>query len=299
MNKIFQLFMLILAISLPAETLNIKINNKDVELTPNISTVNERWVLQTSRNLKLWTDINDSIFEINASEILYKTPYKHISRYYRLIQWKPLSPITIAIIGDSTASTNGGWARGFENFIRSNVTMLHLAYPWQSTKRFIDSERFIKLITDKPQYVFLQFGLMDSQHCGGEPDDCFTSDFDFEKNIVFLISEIRKYSGIPILITPPSLNYFDETTNQVGHWFPNRCVSIKKIGILHEVPVVDLNNSTRELFNFFGKQTSVILNWPNDSIHFSLYGAPIIAGLVSNELPDYVQKHLIDPQLKY
>lgn len=274
------------------QELTVEVKNSYIEVkifieTPSFS---NRWVLQGSDNLKIWSDINDKLFyTTNHTISLQNSP-----SYFRLTKWSYPYPTSFAVIGDSTASTNGGWSSGLKYFLRKEASFIHLAYPWQSTKRFIESERFDRLIKYKPKHVFIQFGLMDEQMCGGHPDDCFTSDEEFENNISLIVSEIKKYSGIPILITPPSINWFDDT-GTVGEWFPNRCQSIKNLAQKHNIVVVDLNKLTRELFNYLGERGSQKLNWPNDSIHFSYYGSIVIAELVINELPEHIRKFMYDP----
>jgi lysophospholipase L1-like esterase len=203
----------------------------------------------------------------------------------------------IAIVGDSTASTNGGWASGLQKYIRTNISLLHLAYPWQSSTRFIRSERFNQLRSERPNYLFIQFGLMDSRVCGGESEECYTTLEQFEKNVLYIVSVCRGMNCVPVIVTPPSLNYF--TDGKVGRWHVERRQVLIKVANDQELNIIDLNILTMDLFNKLGEEKSLKLNWPGDSIHFSEFGADIIAGLVAENFPVELLNYSKDPFIKY
>lgn len=261
---------------------------QDIMLHGNIGVVRAKTphtTLQQSRNLKLWSDVGRELYFSTATNnylFFREFDLRNLTNSYKL-----------AIVGDSTASTNGGWASGLQNYVRTNISLLHLAYPWQSSTRFIKSERFTTLKAEKPNYLFIQFGLMDSRVCGGEIEECYTSLDQFEKNILYIISICRGMECVPVLVTPPSLNYF--TNGKVGRWHSDRRNIILKIGGDQDLLVIDLNTKTMDLFNKLGESKSSSLNWPNDSIHFSQFGANIIAGLVAEEFPKELLNYAVEP----
>lgn len=261
---------------------------QEIRINGNLGTVRatNSFALQQSRNLKLWSDISTNEFHFSVSS--------NTALFFRQFDTAILTnKYKLAIVGDSTASTNGGWASGLQYYVGSNISLLHLAYPWQSSTRFIKSERFSTLRSEKPDYLFLQFGLMDSRVCGGDVEECYTSLEQFEKNILYIISVCRGMECVPILVTPPSLNYFSD--GKVGRWHGDRRNILLKIGADQDLLVIDLNTKSMDLFNKLGENKSLRLNWPNDSIHFSEFGARILAGLVAEEFPIELLNYAVEP----
>lgn len=277
--RVFIIILLYCGQSLRAQNITLH-NNAGLVRAKNPETI-----LQQSRNLKLWNDV--------GRELSFSTISNNFLFFREFDVRKLTNSYKIAIVGDSTASTNGGWAGGLQSYVRTNISLLHLAYPWQSSTRFIKSERFSLLKSEKPNYLLIQFGLMDSRVCGGEIEECYTSLEQFEKNVLYIISICRGMECVPILVTPPSLNYFSD--GKVGRWHSDRRNVLLKIGVDQDLYVIDLNTKTMDLFNRLGQDKSLKLNWPNDSIHFSQFGANIIAGLVAEEFPKELLDYAVEP----
>src|SRR5882724_4460385 len=85
------------------------------------------------------------------------------------------TPVKIAVIGDSTVceypedSPNRGWGHFIGEYFRDNVKIVNLAASGRSTKTFIGEGRWAKTLSEKPQFILIQFGHNDS-HAKDRPE---------------------------------------------------------------------------------------------------------------------------------
>jgi lysophospholipase L1-like esterase len=253
-------------------------------------------VLQESANLHLWVDINESVLGQTSNHL---DSAGATERFFRLIPWTPLAPpITVVLIGDSTvadfANDNGwfnGWGQGIYGLFKTNVQVVNLAFPLFSTKIFLASDQYAEMQTIKPDYVLMQFGLIDAFGYDGNLTDYATSLQEYSDNLKTIIRTIRGFGGTPVLITPPVLMVFD-ASGQVVPTMPDRTAVVKDVAVEFQIPLIDLNQMSIDLFNKLGESGSAYIAW-TDKIHFTQAGAQVIAGLVANALPDSFGPYLI------
>lgn len=223
---------------------------------------------------------------------------------------------TIYLIGDSTMSEKRvaaypetGWGMPFSYFFDSTIRVENHAKNGRSTRTFI-SENLWKEVYEKlkkDDYVFIQFGHNDESK---EKTDRYTSIDDYKKNLKKFVQETRSKGGFPVLMSPVSRRQFD-TSGHVKETHRGYSEAVKEVADHLEVPFIDLDSRSRELFGEFGPANSKLLflqlrpgehpNYPdgkNDNTHFNELGARKIAQIVLNELRTKVPglvKHIRPP----
>jgi lysophospholipase L1-like esterase len=259
---------------------------------------NSEYVLQESANLHLWVDINDAVSG-QSSNRLDSTGVTQ--RFFRLKPWTPPAPpITVVLLGDSTVadfasddSRFSGWGQGIYGYFKTNVQTINLAYPCYSTKTFLASDENARMLAIKPDFVLMQFGLIDAFGCDGSATDYATTLTEYRDNLNTIVQSIRGFNGTPILVTPPVLRLFDANGKVLPH-LPDRCAVMKDVAAKFQIPLIDLNQLTTDLFNKLGQSGSAYISmYPSDYAHYSQAGAQVIAGLVVNALPDSFGPYLI------
>ena len=88
--------------------------------------------------------------------------------------------VRVAMVGDSTMASYPkppadrpdltGWGQVFGEFFNGDVEVLNHAASGRSTKSFINEKRWAKVLAEKPDYVFLQFGHNDQKDKSLDPD---------------------------------------------------------------------------------------------------------------------------------
>jgi lysophospholipase L1-like esterase len=210
--------------------------------------------------------------------------------------------ITVYLIGDSTmankevkAFPETGWGMPFAYFFDSSVVVDNRAKNGRSTRTFI-SENLWQPVANALQpgdFVFIQFGHNDESK---EKVDRYTSPEDYKKNLVKFITETKERKAIPVLLTPVARRRFDAAGNVLeSHEIYSPLV--REVAKQYNVPLIDLDEKSKELLQQFGKEDSKWLfmqldknehpNYPdgrNDNTHFNELGARKIAEIVLAEI---------------
>ena len=235
-----------------------------------------------------------------ASRVEFDLGEERSLGFFRIRKWQiPGSPITIAIIGDSTAMNFGtqqrffsGWGEGLPVYFGQNASVVNLAAPGETTVTFLQSSLSLALTTLQllePEFVLIQFGFLDRYH--SVPEFQTTTD-EFADNLGEIVSIIRGFGGTPILVTPVGRRLFGED-GQVIPWLEDRRQVVLSASIEGRTHHIDLNLASRQLFNMLGDEASAYISAnESDTYHFSLEGAEVIAGLVVEELPGYLRAYL-------
>jgi lysophospholipase L1-like esterase len=248
------------------------------------------FALQASANMHLWVDIQEEMTGPFSSRL---NTAGIAGRFFRLTPLpSPPPPIRVVLIGDCTVADGSGWGQGIYDYFKSSAIVVNLAFPWQSTKVFLTSDEKAKMLVIKPDYVLMQFGMMDAQLCGGEPDDrCMTTLPQYADNLKTIVQMIRGFNGVPILVTPTTTRAFDAKGNAIRGW-ADRAAAMKEVAAEVQAHLIDLNQLITDLYTELGPEASAFITWPTDNIHFSAEGAKVVARLVVNALPDYFGPYL-------
>ena len=209
--------------------------------------------------------------------------------------------ITVYLIGDSTMSNKKteaypetGWGMPFKYFFDSTVIVDNRAKNGRSTRTFI-SENLWQPVADKLKegdYVFIQFGHNDESK---EKADRYTTSEQYKNNLMKFITETRARKANPVLLTPVSRRKFKDGAAQETHKEYSSLVI--EVAVQQNVPLIDMDVKSRELFQKFGEEQSKLLflqlspgehpNYPEgkiDNTHFSELGARLIAQIALSEI---------------
>jgi lysophospholipase L1-like esterase len=257
-----------------------------------------RYVLQASANLHLWVDINDEVSGQSSNRF---DNAGVTERYFRLIPWTPPPPpIILMLIGDSTVAdliSNdnmfNGWGQGIHGYFKPDVRVVNLAYPCYSTTGFLASAEMQKMLLIKPDFVLVQFGMIDELGCSGDMSARYATTLkQYADNLQTIVQTIRGFNGTPVLITPPVPQRFDDQ-GRVIPLYQDRMAVVRSVAAELHTHLIDLNQLTTDLFNGLGRSESQYIWWSaEDRYHFSALGAQVIARLVVNALPDSLGPYL-------
>jgi len=248
--------------------------------------VNEPRALQASGNLHLWVDIQDDVQERYSVRL---DTAGVAQRYFRLIPpTPPAPPIRVLLIGDSMTQDGSGWGGGVYGYFKPNATVVNYGTAWASTKVFLQSAEFEKMLLIKPNYVLMLYGFMDSvsdQNVG-------TTLEEYTDNLRTIVQTVLGFNGVPILITLYSARLFDAQGKVVPTWQERNNVA-KQVAAEFNTPLIDLNQLSMDLLNELGPGGSTFMNlFPDDLMHLSPLGAQYHARLVVNALPDSLGPYL-------
>jgi lysophospholipase L1-like esterase len=243
--------------------------------------------LQGSPNLHLWADLQDTVQDEYSMSV---DPSDAQTRFFRMAPSTSAPPIRVLIIGDSMASDCCGWGQGMYGFFKENATVVNYAQPWEGTRVFIGSAEWDKMMLIKPDYVFMQFGFIDS---GTDPDRYTTLD-EFRANLKTIVEAIRSFNGVPIMVTLHAQRYFDANGKVVPGWQDRNDIT-KAVSAEENTPLVDLYQLTTDLFNKLGPDGSAFMEYePGDVMHFSHLGGIYVSQLVVNAAPDALGPYMKD-----
>jgi lysophospholipase L1-like esterase len=243
-----------------------------------------RYVLQASGNLRLWIDIDD--------EVRSRASYRFAGgrgggRFFRLAAWTPPPPpIRVALAGDSTVQDGSGWGKGIYAHFKPTVQVVNLAWAAFTTRAFLASEQFPKLLLVRPEFVLIQFGLMDST----DDPAVGTTLPEYAENLRIIVRTVRDFEGIPILMTPPVANWFDDR-GKVVPILKDRSAVVREVAAELRTPLVDLNRLSIDLFDRLGESGTEALFLP-DRFHFTVEGARVVSELIAEALPEGLGPYL-------
>lgn len=287
-------FVVAFARSAAAQSVAIQLSGNGASLQTT-SPSNLGFRFQVSENNANWEDISDQAagsvpFRIDAT--------KNQKRFFRLRTWTTEdAPISLVIIGDSTVADFAsnwnmfyGWGHGIYGYLKPNVQAVNLSVPFQSTKTFLTSIQKDSLAAIKPDFVLVQFGMVDLY----DLEHTKTTVPEYEANLKTIIQIIRDFKGTPILVTPPVVRVFDGT-GKVGPWMEDRCAVMRKLSAELQTYLIDLNQLSKNLFDELGPVASAYITWNDaDPAHFTEAGAGVIAGLVAKAFPSILRSQVVD-----
>jgi lysophospholipase L1-like esterase len=206
--------------------------------------------------------------------------------------------VTIYLAGDSTVSNyeknrapRAGWGQILQCFMKEEIVVQNEAASGRSSKSYIDEGRLdiIDRTITEGDYLFIQFGHNDSKVDKERYTEPSTS---FKSYLALYIDVARKNHAYPLLITPVQRRMFNARGElQETHGiYPE---AMRELAKTLEVPLIDLTEKSRELFEQLGpERTKDLFLWlepgnhvnyldgVQDDTHFSKAGAKKIAELV-------------------
>jgi lysophospholipase L1-like esterase len=194
-----------------------------------------------------------------------------------------LRPIKIVIAGDSTVANYPpeqparGWGMYLPEYFQPNVTFVNLAKNGRSTKTFRSEGLWVKALSEKPDFVLIQFGHNDS-HDSSKPESTGAST-GFKQNLRWFIDESRAVAATPILITPMQRRTPKDTLLPYAE-------AMKQVAQDKKVSLIDLHAMSGRLYKKLGPEgTATLASESTDQTHFNEKGARAMAALIMEELP--------------
>ncbi len=193
----------------------------------------------------------------------------------------------IVLAGDSTVAKHpsseaeAGWGVFLPDFLKSGVRVTNHAKGGASTRSFRSGGYWDKVLSAKPDYVFIQFGHNDQPGKGPEREtDAATT---YRDELRRFIDETRAAGAQPVLITSVARRIFEE--GKLVSSLLTYAEAALSVGKEKAVPVVDLHRSSFLLFSQRGEKfCQIYAPSPTDKTHFSLEGARLMARLVAEGL---------------
>lgn len=224
------------------------------------------------------------------------------------------SVITVYLCGNSTVVDQdnepwASWGQMIPRFFNTDVCIANHAESGLSANTFIGGKRLKKIMSQikEGDYVFMEFGHNDQKQKGPGSGAYYS----FMTSLKTFIDEARSKGANPVLLTPTQRRRFDDKEHIVDTHgeYPD---AIRWIAAKENVPVIDLNEMTRTLYEALGDETSkrAFVHYPAntypgqdrvlaDNTHFNPYGAYQISKCVIEGIKKAVPelaKHLeLDP----
>lgn len=205
-----------------------------------------------------------------------------------------LSGADIFLAGDSTCASYSakrapltGWGQVLPDFCKAGVKVNNLAISGASSKSYIDSKAWDKLISKvkKGDFVVIQFGHNDSHT--KRPKQYTVPGGTYDANLKKFIADVRSKGGVPVIATSIARGNFDKKGTISLKTLKAYCDAARNVAKAEKVALVDLNAETVKLFNSLKKEGTRKLfmcsskdpKRKNDVTHVNKEGAQAIAKL--------------------
>ncbi|MFA4943373.1 MAG: rhamnogalacturonan acetylesterase [Lentisphaeria bacterium] len=200
----------------------------------------------------------------------------------------------LIFVGDSTVQDypddgpKRGWGQVLPLFFGTGVECQNAAAGGRSTKTFIGEGRWQKVLEEKPDVIFIQFGHNDS-HAKDRPESTDAST-DYRAFLGQYVSEGKAIGAKIILVTPMHRRYFNSQGKLKDNLRPY-AETMKAVAKETGTPCIDLHQLSRELLEKLGEDGSeALFCCPTDRTHFSKKGATAMARFIAEaaakEIPD-------------
>lgn len=217
---------------------------------------------------------------------------------------------TVFLCGNSTVVDQdnepwASWGQMIPYFFDTNVCIANYAESGESANTFIAAGRLKKALSQmkKGDYLFMEFGHNDQKQKGPGKGAYYS----FMTSLKTFIDEARLRGAHPVLVTPTQRRSFgpDGHIRDTHEDYPE---AMRWLAEKENVPVIDLNEMTRTLYEAMGVEPSkrAFVHYPAgsypgqtqdfaDNTHFNPYGAYEIARCIveglKTQVPD-LARHL-------
>lgn len=203
---------------------------------------------------------------------------------------------TLFLCGDSTVVDQvsdpwTSWGQIIPSFFNSNVAVSNHAESGMSATSFLSSKRLEKVISmsHPGDWIIIEFGHNDQKEKGAGKG----AYQNFTSNLKIFIDKARESGLQPILVTPTARRFF-ESDGSVRNTHLDYPDAMKALAEREGVPLIDLNEMTKELYKALGSEKSrnAFVHYPagtfpgqekklEDNTHFNPYGATQLAKCVA------------------
>ena len=200
---------------------------------------------------------------------------------------------TLYLCGNSTVvdQNNEPWASWGQMITRwfgSEVAISNHAESGLTARTFIGSFRLDKILTTlkKGDYVFVEFGHNDEKE--KKPGDGAWYHYQYQLKI--FVDQVRAKGAEIVFCTPTQRRAFNDDKKTIRNTHGDFPAAMKMVAEKENVPLIDLNASTKIFFEALGYEDSkrALVHYPaemygrklEDNTHFNPYGAYEVAKCV-------------------
>ena len=226
----------------------------------------------------------------------------------RSIHIEPADVPTIYLCGNSTVVDQNyepwaSWGQMITRWFGPGVAFSNHAESGLTARTFIGSFRLDKILTTlkKGDYVVVEFGHNDEKE--KRPGD--GAWYHYVYNLKIFVDQVRAKGAEIVFCTPTQRRAFDSDNKTLKNTHGDFPAAMKMVAEREKVPLIDLNQMTKTLFETLGFEDSkrALVHYPKeaygkelaDNTHFNPYGAYevakcVVMGMKQLQLP--IVKHL-------
>ena len=214
---------------------------------------------------------------------------------------------TIFLCGNSTVVDQdsepwASWGQMIPRWFDSSVAISNHAESGLTARTFLGGNRLEKILTMmRPgDYVVCEFGHNDEKE--KRPGD--GAWYHYVYNLKIFIDQVRQKGADIVFCTPTQRRAFDDDHKTIKNTHGDFPAAMKSVAERENVPVIDLNQMTKQFFETLGYEDSkrALVHYPKelygrelaDNTHFNPYGAYEVAKCVVMGM-----KQLQLPLIKY
>ncbi len=195
--------------------------------------------------------------------------------------------ITVFLCANSTVVDQDyepwiGWGQMLPRFFNDKVSVANYAESGETATGFISRGRLAKLLSQAKSgdYIFVEFGHNDQKERG----EGIGAYLNFTDRLKEFIEKARAIGANPVFVTPTQRRSFDEE-GKIMETHGDYPDAMRKLAEEENVPLIDLHNYTRTLYETLGVEESIKVfvhfpanTFPNqekalaDNTHFRPYG---------------------------
>lgn len=200
---------------------------------------------------------------------------------------------TIYLCGNSTVTDQNyepwaSWGQMITRWFGPEVAISNHAESGLTARTFIASNRLDKILTTlkKGDYVFVEFGHNDEKE--KKPGDGAWYHYQYQLKI--FVDKVRAKGADIVFCTPTQRRFFNSDNKTIKNTHGDFPAAMKMVAEKENVPLIDLNQMTKTLFETMGFEDSkrLLVHYPkeaygkelSDNTHFNPFGAYEVAKCV-------------------
>ena len=200
---------------------------------------------------------------------------------------------TIYLCGNSTVVDQdkepwASWGQMITRWMGPQVAVSNHAESGLTARTFIAGGRLDKILTTLRQgdYVFVEFGHNDEKE--KRPGDGAWYHYVYQLKV--FVDQVRQKGAEIVFCTPTQRRFFESDNKTIRNTHGDFPAALKSVAEREKVPVIDLNQMTKTLFETLGYEDSkrALVHYPKelfgrelaDNTHFNPYGAYEVAKCV-------------------
>jgi lysophospholipase L1-like esterase len=205
------------------------------------------------------------------------------------IDIEPATAPVIYLAGDSTvtdqaAEPAASWGQMLPALLIPDIVVANYAHSGETLKSFISELRLAKILSTlkADDWLFIQFGHNDQKTQW--PQTYADPQTTYPAYLRVFIAEARQRGAHPVLVTSPERRTFHDgrIADSLGD-YPD---AVRRVAQEEGVPLIDLNHSSREIYEVLGPDGSAALfnDGGADRTHHNNAGAWLLARAVAAQI---------------